>query len=148
MLRKDGKKKKNYCQCVLVVLGISREKITTSGAASPLWSVGGSVLPGFYLSFISAGSPSTHCYHSCSCSPTSSRHGMCFPGLFFQLQIKHSKFAHPVSLKQGRAGDDSVTGAGCGWSSGLAPMSGAWAAPEHQFSWKEPCAVPWARVGQ
>lgn len=71
--------KKNYCWYVLVVLGISRDKITTSGAASPLLSAGGSVLPGFYLSFISAGSPSTHCYHSCSCSPTSRQTRGVFP---------------------------------------------------------------------
>lgn len=71
--RLGGKKNKNYCRCVLVVLGISREKITTSGAASPLGSVGSRVSPGFYLSFISAGSPSAHRNHSCSCSPTSRR---------------------------------------------------------------------------
>lgn len=75
--------KKNYCQHTLLMLGISREKIT-SGAASPLLRAGVRVSPGRFICHLSV--PGAHPHiatKAAAAHPPAGGHGMCFPGLFF-----------------------------------------------------------------
>lgn len=82
VLRKDGEK--NYCQRTLLMLSISREKVMTSGAASPLLRAGVGVSPGHFICHLSVLGAHPHiATKAAAAHPPAGGHGMHLPGLSF-----------------------------------------------------------------